>query len=388
MNKPIITLLALGVLLASCDRTGGEAKELAMKMELRDSLNLQIAELGTALAEVEEWIAENDTNAIKNLTQITTQPFALSTYKHFVEVHGTVKSDKNAMLYPGMGGEIKKIQVRQGDKVRAGQLLVSIDAAALGNNIRQMEAQLDLATAIHERQERLWKDEMIGSEVQYLEAKANKESLEASLASLRAQLRASQIYAPYSGVVDEIFPNVGDMANPTMPVLRIVAPSIVSIESDVAEEYLSALEKEDLVDIVIGIGDTLKGKVDQVGGFINPGNRTFKITTRLVEDGSRLLPNQLTTVRICNMAEDSAYVLSPKLIMEDANGDSYVYVTDSDHEVTSVRKVYVKRLMNGKKEVLVERTNELKPGDRLVDQGARLVVENQRVRVKKNDKDA
>ncbi len=384
MNKLIITLLALSVLMVSCGPTGVDTSELARKMKVRDSLNTQIAALAASLSEVEEWIAENDTNVTKNLTQITTQPFMLSTYRHFVEVHGTVKSDKNAMLYPGMMGEIKKIRVKQGDKVKAGEWLVAIDAGALDNNIKQMETQLTLATDLFQRQERLWKNEMIGSEVQYLEAKTNKESLEASIASLRAQRRTSQIRAPFAGVVDEIFPNVGDMANPAMPVLRIVAPSVASIESDVAEEYLAAIKEGDSVDVVLGIGDTLKGNIEQIGGFINPGNRTFKVTSKLTASDEKLLPNQLTTVRICNMAEDNAYVLSPRLIMEDAQGESYVYVTNSKEEITEVRKVYVKRLMNGKREVLIERTDELRPGDLVVDQGARLVVEKQRVRVKNN----
>jgi len=337
MNKLIITLLALSVLMVSCGPTGVDTSELARKMKVRDSLNTQIAALAASLSEVEEWIAENDTNVTKNLTQITTQPFMLSTY-----------------------------------------------AGALDNNIKQMETQLTLATDLFQRQERLWKNEMIGSEVQYLEAKTNKESLEASIASLRAQRRTSQIRAPFAGVVDEIFPNVGDMANPAMPVLRIVAPSVASIESDVAEEYLAAIKEGDSVDVVLGIGDTLKGNIEQIGGFINPGNRTFKVTSKLAANDEKLLPNQLTTVRICNMAEDNAYVLSPRLIMEDAQGESYVYVTNSKEEITEVRKVYVKRLMNGKREVLIERTDELRPGDLVVDQGARLVVEKQRVRVKNN----
>lgn len=381
MNRITISLIVITIIAASCEKNS--AGGVNSKLQLRDSLKSEISKLSDQLKEVEAWIAENDTNATKTLALVTTIPFDLQRYEHHIEVHGTVKADQNAMLFSAMGGEIKGINVRQGSKVRKGQHLVSIDAGALNQNIRQMESQLALAKDVFERQERLWKEQGIGSEVQFLESKTNKESLEASIASLRAQQRSSQIYAPFDGIVDEIFPSVGDMASPAQPVLRIVALGKANIECDVADEYLDVLTEGDKVDVIIGGKDTVQAEIDQIGSYINPGNRTFKITCR-IDDGKKLRPNQLTTVRIQDMVKDTAYVLPPRVIMEDAKGDSYVYVLTGNSENGKVKKVFVERLQSSKDKVLIKENNELKPGIRLIDQGARLVINEQHVRIRRD----
>lgn len=381
MRFTLIGITAL-LLVASCSSPDASS-ELAKKKIERDSLRTALDDLSSKLLEVEEWIASNDTAVLKKLPLVTTTLFNFSPYEHYVELHGTVKADQNALLYSAMGGEIKSIKVKQGSKVRKGDRLVSIDAASLQSNIRQMQTQLTLATDVYERQQKLWKEQGIGSEVQYLEAKANKESLEASLASMRAQLRASQIYAPFNGVVDEIFPRVGDMASPMNPVLRLVALGKSSIEADVAEEYLGVLKEGDPVQVMIESGDTLLATVDQIGSFINPGNRTFKINCR-VSDGTPLRPNQLTTIRIRDMVKDSAFVLSPRLIMEDSNGDSYIYVLNESGKIPAAKKIMVNRIRSSSDKVLIQGTEMLKPGDLIIDQGSRLVVNEQNVRVRES----
>lgn len=359
------------------------SSELSKKKHQRDSLRMVMDGLSAEIQELEEWIASNDTAVLKKLPLITTIEFDVQPYEHFVEVHGTVKADQNALLYSSMGGEITGIHIRQGDKVNKGKKLVSIDAGSLLKNMEQVESQLELARSVFEKQQRLWKDQGIGSEVQYLEAETNVKALEAQYASLARQYKTSQIIAPFTGVVDEIFPNVGDMSNPMNPVIRLVALGKSSIEADVAEEYLGVLQVEDPVQVIIENGDTLEAKIDQIGAYINPGNRTFKINCRVI-DGTPLRPNQLTTLRIRDMAKDSAYVLSPRLIMEDASGDSYIYMLGNGGELPSAKKVMVERVVSSSDKVLIKETDELKPGDKIIDQGSRLVVNEQKVRVRES----
>jgi RND family efflux transporter MFP subunit len=379
MKNTLVIIVLTTLMGISCgDSPSGN---LAEKKSQRDSLKMEIKLLTEKLGEVERWIEQNDTTVLKNLTLVTVIPFQLSPYEHYVEVHGTVNTDNDALLYSMMGGEVQDLKVDQGDPVRKGQLLAAIDAGALRKNIAQLESQLELATDVYVRQQKLWKEQNIGSEIQFLEAKTNKESLEASLESLRSQLRSSQIYAPFDGVVDEIFLREGEMAGPASPVIRVVSLGKARIEADVAEEYLAKLSEGDSVQVFVNEMDTMiSARIDQIGSYINPANRTFRISLK-VANGMKLRPNQLTTVRIRDVVKDRAYVLPSRLLMEDASGDSYVYVTESGKNVSKIRKVYVERLISGKDEVLISPTDELRAGDRLVDQGARLVVETQRVRV-------
>ncbi|MCB0813912.1 MAG: efflux RND transporter periplasmic adaptor subunit, partial [Flavobacteriales bacterium] len=247
----------------------------------RDSLKAARQELNTAIAEVEGWLAANDPELRRNLPVVTTYALQPREFAHWTEAHGSVKADRNAMVYSASGGEVRRIVVQQGQTVRAGQPIVDIDVDALRESVRQAEAQVELARSVFEKQQRLW-DQQIGSEVQYLQAKANKDAGEAQLAALREQLRSAQVLAPFDGVVDEIFPNVGDMASPMQPVARVVALGKASVEVDLAEDLLSKVKVGDPVEVIVPeLNGQFQATIDQVGQYINPNNRTFKATLRL-----------------------------------------------------------------------------------------------------------
>ena len=126
-------------------------------------------------------------------------------------------------------GVVKKIYVNEGDVVSAGQLLAELDGAVYERNIAELENSLQLATTIFERQQRLW-DKKIGSEIQYLQAKNNKEGLEKKLATVREQYRMTKITAPISGTVDEVVIKEGEAAAAGFGAVRIVQLSALKIK--------------------------------------------------------------------------------------------------------------------------------------------------------------
>ncbi len=259
-----------------------------------------------------------------------------------------------------------------------------IDTDALSKQIDQLEANLKLANEVYERQSKLW-GQKIGSEIQYLQARSNKEALDASIAGLREQWNSAQIMAPFDGVVDEIFPNVGDMANPMMPVARVVALGRASIECDVAEAYLNSVKSGDPVNVRLsGTADAFTATVEHVGQYVNPNNRTFKVSLK-APDGVRLRPNQLASVSIRDMAQEGAIVLPSRMVMENSKGESYVFVLDEDNGTGVAHKRFVKPLMTYQGNVMVARdsTGGLQGNERLIDEGARLIVDQQRVSVRK-----
>src|SRR4030066_1022639 len=273
MKKITILIIAATFALSCADK--------AKKSSLEE-LNAQkaiivtkIDSLNTALKSVEEEISKLDSD--KNLQTVTVIPVKNDVFKHFLEIQGVAMANKNIEISPEMGGTVTAILVKEGQKVQSGQLLIQLDDSSIRNSINELNTQLSLAKTTFERQERLWKQK-IGSEMQYLQAKAQKESLENNLATLRTQARKMRITAPFSGVVDEIFPRLGELTSPQMPTVRLLNLDNVYVEADVTETYLPIIKQgTETVVHFASINKEMNSKISQVGNFINPANRSFKI---------------------------------------------------------------------------------------------------------------
>jgi RND family efflux transporter MFP subunit len=383
MRFLILANLPVLLLLSACSGGADPRDELASKRAIRDSLKTERERIKASIAEVESWLAANDPELARSLPVVTTYSLAPRSFAHFTEVHGTVKADDNALLYTSTGGEVRRVLVQPGSSVRQGQVVVDIDIDALRANMRQAEANVDLARTVFERQSKLWQ-ENIGSEVQFLEARTRMQAAEAQLAGMREQLRSAQVIAPFDGVVDEVFPQVGDMATPMQPVARVVSLGRSSIECDIAEDLLARVKQGDPVQVVFPeTKEVVAARIDQVGQFINPNNRTARLTVRMGA-GLRLRPNQLANVRIQDVTADTALVVPARLVMENSTGDSYVFVLDEKDGRSTSRKVMVRVLNAQGGELLLERSDTgLKGGELLIDQGSRLVVDKQEVQVLK-----
>jgi membrane fusion protein, multidrug efflux system len=374
--------LSAALLLAGCSTADIDAQVGAKRAE-RDSLKTLRDELNRSIAEVETWLAKHDPDLKRTLPTVTTFVLEPRDFAHWTDAHGTVRADQNALVYSATGGEVRRILVQQGQNVRKGQEIVDIDLSALRQQVQQAEANVELARTVYERQAKLW-EQKVGSEVQYLEARTRKEAGEAQLQALRDQLRNAQVIAPFDGVVDEIFPNLGDMATPMQPVARVVALGKSRIEVELAEDLLHKVKLGDPVEVILPeSGETVEATIDQIGQYINPNNRTFKVSLRM-GNGSLLRPNQLANVRIRDMEVKDAFVLPSRLVMENSSGESYVYVLEEKDGGAISRKVFVKVLSAQGGELLVESADgALQGGIKLIDQGSRLVIDKQEVQVMK-----
>ncbi len=329
--KNLFLFLLTAALLLACGST--DTTDLGRKRQELDSLKAAYKQLGEKIKAADEWIADHDTTVKKNLPSVTTLVLAPTRFEHFVQAHGHVKADKSAELY-SMGGRVRRILVKEGDHVRKGDLLVDLDNDAIEKQMAQAQAGFDLAKEVFEKQDRLWKQQ-IGSEVQYLQAKSNKEQAEAAMAALREQYRMSRLTAPFDGTVDEIMVSVGEMTAPQFPVARVVDLSGASLEADVPESYLQRVKAGDPVLVEFpSLGDTITAALANVGRFIDPANRTFKVTLRVPNGEAYVRPNMLSVLHIRDVVKDSAIVVPSRCIQEDVSGKSYVFVLDTDKDAS------------------------------------------------------
>jgi len=340
MKKIGITLITL-VALASC---GNELEKLeADKKELISEQKKAVREYEKELNDIDSIIA-NHPDFGTQISKIKTVPVTVDsvqvkTFEHFFEVHGNVQVEENAALYPEAPGNVKTIHVREGQTVKKGDLIVTIDASTLESGIKELKSGYNLAKVVFEKQNSLWKQN-IGSEIQYLEAKNNKESLEQKLKTMDEQLEMYKIRAPFSGIVDQVIPKIGEPAMPGMPLARVINLSKVYLEADVSEKYISTVKTGGFVEVKLpSHGETVNAKVTRSGNFINPSNRTFKVRVEFANPEGKYKPNQLAVLKIRDYKAENATVIPSKVIQQDRSGQDYIYTYIKNNESLRVKKL-------------------------------------------------
>ena len=371
-----IFLLFILTLVLSCDTAVKESQSLTDLKTKKTALIEQMDRLGTELKDVEMAISELDT--LKKLMTVTSIKAEVKDFNHYIEVQGTVKADQTIELHAEMGGTVTAILVKEGQNVSKGQILATLDSDVIDNSVLQLNTQLALATTTFERQARLW-EQNIGSEIQYLQAKAQKEGLENSMKSLRAQARKMKVIAPFSGIIDQIFAKTGEMTSPQMPFLRLVNLSNVYVESEITETYLKSIKKDTEVLLYFSsIGTSVEASISQVGNFINPNNRSFKTRIDLKNPNNELKANLLADIKI-NDFKANGIVIPSRLVQKDRNDKTFVYTIEPKENNHSVVKTYITEAMNYNNLSFI--SEGLSENSMLVDKGARLVNNNEDVKL-------
>ncbi|MFZ0489534.1 MAG: efflux RND transporter periplasmic adaptor subunit, partial [Salegentibacter sp.] len=245
--KRIAVFMIFSFLLISCGNKEKSVEDVIDEGNLsqirskKAELSEQQSELSSKIDKLDEAIKELDPN--RNLTLVTTTKVTDALFKHYAEVQGDVATDQNIIIYPEFSGVLEQVKVEEGEHVKKGQTLAVIDDGGLSSQLAQLEAQETLAQTTFERQKRLW-EQNIGSEMQYLQAKTNYESVKNSVDQLKSQLAKTVVTAPFSGIIDEVISDQGQVVNPGQNQLfRLVSLDNMYIDADVPETYLNSIEK-------------------------------------------------------------------------------------------------------------------------------------------------
>jgi len=373
INNIFISVFTIGIL-ASCG--GGNTPE-AKKAKL-EKLKAQQVELADKIKTLEEEIKTGGVDLASNerVKMVAITPVSSQLFEHSIDVQGRVDADQNVTIVAKSGGSITKLLVKAGDMVKSGQILAEIDDEIIVKQMDDLKKSKELADEIYQKQKTLW-DQKIGTEMQYLQAKNGKESLEKKIATLNEQLDMYRIKAPFNGTIDEVLIKNGQIVGPGLPCMRIVDMSNLKIKADISETYSSLVNTGNRVKVTFpDVNRVLETKVSYCSKVINLSTRTFGIEIQLPTDNI-YKPNMVCQIHVIDYKNDDALVV-PINTVQNYNNKSFVFIAVKSGTKNSAKKIEVKpgQSYDGRVEIL----GGLSKSDMLITTGFQDLNDNEAIK--------
>ena len=348
------------VFLAGCS---GSSVDKATQLE---KLKSDQADVSKKIAKLEsELAAENPTAIVVKSKDVGVVEISPRPFDHFIQTQGSIDAEENILVSAKAMGVITQVYVNEGDRVTKGQTLAQIDNTLMVRSIDELKGGLELANTVYDRQKNLW-DQKIGTEVQFLQAKNNKESLEKRLATLNEQLDMTRIKSLINGTVDAVNVKVGENAAPGMPAFRVINTSKLKVIANVSESFVSSIKKGNKVLVEISeSGKAMNATVSFVGRNIDQLSRTFPVEVTLPANED-LRPNMTAVIRVVFHSEPAALTV-PVNVVQEINGEKIVYVVETDGKQAVARKRVVE--VGGVYNNLAHIKSGLSSGDKIITVG-------------------
>ena len=346
MKKILIASVVL--FLAAC---GNNPKDKKAQL---DKLKKEQADINSKILKL-----ESEIGAKKEIEKdVTIFEVKATTFKNYIQIQGKVDAEQNVQVSPEAAGVITSIFVKIGQNVSKGQVLAQIDDAVLRQNIAQLQTSLDLATNLFNRQKNLW-DQKIGTEVQYLNSKTQKEGLERQMSVLRQQASMFKIKSPISGTVDQLDYKIGQAVQPGIPGIRVVNANDLKAKALVSETYAGKITQGDEVLVIIpDASDSVRTKISFAAKIIDPMSRSFSIEVKLPSKSS-YRPNMVSILKIADYVKLNATVVPIKAIQKSEKEE---FLMINDQGKAKRVNVTVGNIYNGDAEILTG----IKVGDQVI----------------------
>ncbi len=375
--KQIIYMIAFLTFVVAC-----KSNELEKKKKELSELKNEAKTIASKIDVLEKEISLIDTatkaskSKIVNIEEIKTGLFS-----HYIDLQGDLESVNNVMVNPKMGGLVTGVFVTEGQQVSAGQLLVQLDNSVSTTSLQELENQMSLANIIFEKQKRLW-DQNIGTEIQYLQAKNNKESLEKRKSTTMSQIALSRIVAPFAGIVDKVNLKVGESAAPGMGGVRVVNMNNLKIVAKVADAYANKVKKGDKVNVSIpDLNLQFESVIKYAALNVTSSSRTFEIEVTVPANIKNLRPNLVAKISVNDINYKEVISIPLNLVQKSGNGQQTVMVAVLNNgKLNAVVRVVKTGESYGDKIIINE---GLAIGDKIIVMGGEDLLEGEEVKVSK-----
>lgn len=359
--KKVLIVLAAGLFIIACGNKD-KRKQLDKLKQEHDKITEQIRNIEDELKQSNDSLSNRKSKYVSVL-EISKQPF-----NHYVQIQGKVDGEENVGVFPKTQAVVTKILVNQGDAVKKDQVLIQLDDEIMQKTLTEVKSQLSFVTEIYDKQKALW-DKKIGSEVQYLTAKNNKESLENKIATLLDQIDMCKIKSPIDGTVEDIPLKIGQFASPAspLPAVRVVNFSKVKVVADVAEAYSSKIKVGNNVIIYFpDFNKEIPSVITFASKYINPVNRSFVVESRLNPSDAEYRANMVAVIKINDYSKKESINIPVNVILSDNSG-KHVFIAETVNNELRAKKVKITEgdNYNG----IVEILGGLKEGDKIITSG-------------------
>jgi RND family efflux transporter MFP subunit len=370
-----VVLIATSLLLIAC---GEKSTDDLIKDKNITELKNRKATIQSELEKIDAALLKGN-KAPESEALVAVQTLKDTVFNHYLEVQGSVETKENILVQPEFSGTLTALNVKAGQRVSKGQILGKVDDAGMSQQLASIENQYALAKTTFERQKNLW-DKKIGSEIQFLQAQAQMISAQKSVAQMRAQVAKTVIRAPFSGTIDEVFVERGQVVAPSpQGLMRIVNLSNMYVSTTVPETYIGKLKVGTVVDVFLtSLGKTYKGKVRQVANFINPSNRSFGIEVSVPNPDNLLRPNQVAKLKIIDYTVNNAIIVPTNVVQEDGEHNKFVFIASNVNGKKGVAKKVVVKVGKSSDNV-TEILSGLTENDVIVTEGANTIADGMKL---------
>lgn len=378
--RQLLSLIILSLLFA-CQSQDAWPEDLEGKETLLRDKKSEIRTLESDISKLKKEIETLKPPKEKKKRLVTTEAIIKKDFQRYLNAQGTLVAEDMVNVSSDMGGRLVRIYVKEGQYVKKGKLIAKVDLESFDKQSEELEKSLELATTAYERQKRLW-DQNIGSEMQYLQAKNNKERLEKSLESIAYQSSRANVYAPMSGYVEREYMQQGEIASPGMPIVQLLNSSKLKAVADLPERYLGKIKRGDQVTISIPtLEKEIAGSVSLLGRSIDPANRTFKTEVSVRNKEGILKPNLLIEMKINDYTEKDAIVVPMELIQDEIGGRKFLFVAETGVDGLKAVKKYVTPGESYESQIII--LDGLTGNETLVLEGARNLIDGELIKVEK-----
>lgn len=378
MSTKILPLIITTILLGSCgNKENNQTIDELIASKNNKELQAKKALIQADLAKIDAALATLNVKKEEALVSVMTLKDTL--FNHYLDIQGSVNTKENILIQPEMPGTLVALNVKAGQHVSKGQILARVDDGGSSQQVASLETQYQLAKTTFERQKNLW-NQKIGSEIQYLQAQTQMLSLQRSVAQAKAMLAKSVIRAPFSGTIDEVFVERGQVVSAgAQGLMRIVNLNNMYVSTSVPESYIGKLKVGTEVDVFLtSLNKNYKGKVRQVGNFINPNNRSFGIEVSIPNPENLLRPNQVAKLKVIDYTAKNAIVVPTNVIQEDGEGNKFVFVAiNSNGKTATAKKVIVS--VGKSSDNVTEIASGLSANDIIVTEGVNTISEGMKL---------
>lgn len=302
---------------------------------------------------------------------------------------GTVVSEQQVQVASRLMGYIREFNVHEGQAVKAGQLLFTIDPTDIQGQVSQAQAGLAQAQAAladaqadYERFTALYKDESIPKQqydkirLQYHIARSQVAAAKAGLATAQAQLRYAQVRAPVDGVVVQKMADAGDLAAPGRPVLALENLGRLQVQTNVGDDVFAGLKVGDPVQVSVdGQAVPIAGKVARIVPAADPLSHTYLVKIDVPQTAGL---KSGTFARVGFPLGQKEGIQVPRSAVLDRAGITGVFVVDSQGiaHYRMVRtgaeaggQVEIQAGLNKGEKIVVSNTDDLQSGDKIESAG-------------------